>query len=191
VAEDLRLLFADGVVVVGLGSLRHTSLVAPTIARALNVAETDHTFSVRHALTRYLRDKHLLLVLDNFEHVLGATEVLMEVLIECLDVKMLVTSREPLHIHGRASFPYRRSHCRLQIPYLRAAIVRYGAVQLFVDRAQAVKPDFELTDANARDVALICNRLDGLPLAIELAAGRTKLLPPATLWRVWTRAYRF
>jgi len=182
VAEDLRLLFADGVVVVGLGSLRHTSLVAPTIARALNVAETDHTFSVRHALTRYLRDKHLLLVLDNFEHVLGATEVLMEVLIECLDVKMLVTSREPLHIHGESEFPVPS----LALPPTdslpeRAAIVRYGAVQLFVDRAQAVKPDFELTDANARDVALICNRLDGLPLAIELAAGRTKLLPPATL----------
>jgi len=182
VAEDVRSLFSDGVVFIGLGSLRQASLVAPTMARALNVSEAGNPLSVRKALTRCLREKYLLLVLDNFEHVLGAAEVLTEVLTECPDVKMLVTSREPLHLHGESEFPVPP----LTLPPTnptpeKAALVRYGSVQLFVDRAQAVKPDFELTDANAQDVALICNRLDGLPLAIELAAGRTKLLPPATL----------
>ena len=182
VAEDVHSLFSDGVVFVGLGSLRQASLVAPTIARALNVSEAGNPLSVRRALTRCLREKYLLLVLDNFEHVLSAAEVLTEVLTECPDVKMLVTSREPLHIQGESEFPVPP----LMLPPTnptpeKAALARYGSVQLFVDRAQAVKPDFELTDANARDVALICNRLDGLPLAIELAAGRTKLLPPATL----------
>ncbi len=181
VAGELRPTFADGVAFVDLGALQQATLVPSTMARALGLADAG-SHSPQNTVIQYLRDKYLLLVLDNFEHVLSAAGSLSELLAECPDVKMLVTSREPLHLHGEGEFPV----SPLALPPAdsiseKVVIARYGAVQLFVDRAQTVRPDFELTDANARDVASICTRLDGVPLAIELAAGRTKLLPPAAL----------
>ena len=133
-------------------------------------------------LTAFLRDRQLLLVLDNFEHLLPAAPVVSDLLRACPGVKILATSRAPLHLRGEREYP---------VPALAlpdpsrpepvAQLMQYEAVRLFVERAQAAKPDFALTDENAAAVAEICRRLDGLPLAIELAAARVKLLPPQAL----------
>src|SRR5262249_6010331 len=123
-----------------------------------------------------------LLVLDNFEHVLDAAPELGELLAACPQLKLLVTSRSPLHLAAEHELPVPP----LQLPDLTrrpdpASPSPYDSVVLFVERARAVKPDFALTGANAQAVAELCVRLDGLPLAIELAAARTKLLSPRVL----------
>jgi predicted ATPase/DNA-binding CsgD family transcriptional regulator len=129
-----------------------------------------------------LQQKQLLLLLDNFEQVVTASVQVATLLAACLQLKILVTSRQVLHVRGEREFAVQPlelpdpSH----LPDLRA-LSHNAAVALFIQRAQAVKPDFELTSANARAIAEICVRLDGLPLAIELAAARVKLLPPQAL----------
>src|SRR5207248_9749438 len=133
-------------------------------------------------LQAYVRDKHLLLLLDNFEQVLATAPKLSDLLSGCLHLKILVTSRAVLHIRAEHEFPVPP----LALPDFThlpesEALSQYAAVALFLERARAVKPDFELTPANARAIAEICIRLDGLPLAIELAAARSKLLPPQAL----------
>ena len=126
----------------------------------------------------------MLLLLDNFEQVTAAAGVTTELLGDCPEVKLLVTSREPLHV--RAEHVYRRAAAGLP-PAGRGPVSRprsssgYEAVQLFVDRARAVRPDFQLDDDNAAAVGDICRRLDGLPLAIELAAARLRLFSPEAL----------
>ncbi len=133
-------------------------------------------------LKTYLQDKHLLLLLDNFEQVVTAAPLVAELLDACPEVKVLVTSREVLHLRAERQF----SVLPLSLPDLKhlpdaETLPKYTAVALFVQRAQAVKPDFQLTKGNARVIAEICVRLDGLPLAIELAAARIKLFPPQAL----------
>ena len=133
-------------------------------------------------LTAFLRDRQLLLALDNFEHLLPAAPVVSDLLRACPGVKILATSRAPLHLRGEREYP---------VPALAlpdpsrpepvAQLIQYEAIRLFVERAQAAKPAFALTDENAAAVAEICRRLDGLPLALELAAARVKLLPPQAL----------
>src|SRR5205814_8915859 len=124
----------------------------------------------------------LLLLLDNFEQVLAAAPRLSDLLSDCPHLKILVTSRAVLHIRSEHEFPVPP----LALPDLthlpeREALLEYAAVALFLQCAQAAKPDFQLTGANARAIAEVCVRLDGLPLAIELAAARIKLLPPQML----------
>lgn len=181
VANDLLPDFADGVCFVPLAPIRDTALVVPTIAQILGVKEARDE-ALPDLLKIYLRDKQLLLVLDNFEQVLAAAPKLSDLLAICPHIKMLVTSRAVLHIRGEHEFPV----SPLALPDLThlpesEPLSQYAAVALFTERAKAAKPDFQITPANAQTVAKICIRLDGLPLAIELAAARVKLLPPQAL----------
>ena len=126
----------------------------------------------------------MLLILDNFEQILEAASSIAEILSACSQLKVLVTSRAPLRIRHERQIPV----APLALPDLgqladAESISNYAAVTLFIERAQAVKPDFLLSRENAATVATICNRLDGLPLAIELISARVKLLPPAALLR--------
>ena len=181
VATELLEDFPDGVSFVPLAPISDPDLVMPTIAQVLEVKETL-VQSLLDLLKAALRDKHLLLVLDNFEQILPAAPHLTDLLAACPQLKLLVTSRATLHIQGEHEFPVPP----LALPDLAhlpepAALSHAAAVTLFLERAQASKPTFQITPANARAIAEICVRLDGLPLAIELAAARIKLLPPQAL----------
>jgi predicted ATPase/class 3 adenylate cyclase len=186
VATEVLDMFADGVCFVPLAPINDPALVALTIAHLFGL---EHTHAGKRAaivhmeyLKAFLQDKHFLLVLDNFEQVVSAAPDLVELLIACPHLKMLVTSRAALHVHGEQEFPVPPLALpkRTQLPALEE-IAQYAALALFVQRAQAVKSDFVLTRANAHAIAAICLHLDGLPLAIELAAARIKLLPPQAL----------
>jgi predicted ATPase/DNA-binding CsgD family transcriptional regulator/Tfp pilus assembly protein PilF len=171
--------FADGAVFVGLEALRDPAEVIPTIARTLSIAEKGGQ-TVDTLLDAALRDRHQLLVLDNAEQVLDAAPALAHLLSACPRIVLLVTSRTPLHLRGE----YELALAPLAVPDSRAtpdSLRRYAAVELFLERGQAVRRDFELTETNARTVAEIVTRLDGLPLALELAAARVKALTPETL----------
>ena len=175
--------FPDGIHVVELSSIRESALVAPAIAHALEIRRTDDQ-PVLSRLKAVLRRAEMLLVIDNFEHVLEAAPMLSELLQSCPRLTALVTSRSLLQIAGERNVPV----LPLPVPptaLLRdtsaAALSKIESVHLFVERVQAVQPEFELTAANASDIAAICMRLDGLPLAIELAAARSVLFPPAVM----------
>ncbi len=181
VAADLLADFADGVCFVQLAPISDPELVVPTIAQLFDIKEAGD-WSLLERLQSHLQEKHLLLLLDNFEQIISSAPSLAELLAVCPHLKILVTSRAVLHIQGEQEFPVPP----LAVPVLahlpeHEALAAYAAVALFLQRAQAVKPGFQLTKANARAVAAICARLDGLPLAIELAAARIKLLPPQAL----------
>lgn len=185
-AEQVRDHFRDGVVLVALASVSDEKLVAAKIAETLDLMPLNGGSPLTH-LKRELRDKELLLVIDHFDRVLGAGHILTELLAACPHLKVLVTSRERLHVYGESEFRVAPLPCPelTELPYQAADLVErvadYPSVALFVQRATAVQSDFKLTPSNARAVAEICARLDGLPLAIELAAARTKLLPPHAL----------
>jgi predicted ATPase/DNA-binding CsgD family transcriptional regulator len=173
--------FKDGVFFVSLASIREPGLVLLTLGQTVGAQETVGR-SIMEFVTDALNDKHMLLLLDNFEQVISAAPLVVELLSACPHLKVLVTSRETLHLRGEHEYPVPP----LSLPdlkYLPALQVlsQYGAVELFIQRALAVKPDFVLTDENASDVAEICARVDCLPLAIELAAARVKLLPPQAM----------
>jgi len=173
--------FADGVCFVPLASISDPEQVMPAIAKALGLWEALDRPLLDH-VRDYLREQHLLLLLDNFEHVAAASPQLAALLVSCPHLHLLVTSRAALHLSGEYAFPVPP----LPMPDLTQledaqALAQVAAVRLFVERAHAIQPAFELTQANARTIAEICVRLDGLPLAIELAAARVKLLPPQAL----------
>lgn len=181
VAAALLDTFADGVGFVALAPISDPDLVAVTVAQTLGVNETSSQPLVSR-LKDFLRNKQLLLVLDNFEHVLAAAPLVAEVLISCPRLKVLVTSRAALGLRGEQHFPL----SPLLLPNLtelpaQESLVDFPSVALFVARAKAVNPNFDLTAENAPTVATICVRLDGLPLAIELAAAWSKLLSPQEL----------
>ncbi len=181
VAANLLDGFADGILFVSLAAVRDPGLVIPAIAQALGMKEIASELP-RDTLVASLRSKRLLLLLDNFEQVIAAAVVVADLLATCGHLKVLITSRSAVHIQGEHEWPVQP----LLLPALDrfadlTALVRSPAVQLFVQRAMAVKPDFCLTAANSVAVASICIRLDGLPLAIELAAARIKVLLPGTL----------
>jgi predicted ATPase/DNA-binding XRE family transcriptional regulator len=181
VAERLASAFLDGVIFVPLASLGDSSLVASAMAHQLGVREAAGQ-TLAEALTAHLRDKRMLLVLDNFEHLRPAAPLVTELRAGCRSLKFLVTSRVRLRLSGEREVPVPP----LALPSAGSALARdelaiVPAVQLFVARAQDIKADFALTDENAPAVADICLRLDGLPLALELAAARVKILSPATL----------
>jgi predicted ATPase/class 3 adenylate cyclase/DNA-binding XRE family transcriptional regulator len=173
--------FADGVYFVALAPIRDPALVIETIAATLGVKEGGDQ-PLPSLLKRHLRDKQLLLVIDNFEQVSDAAPLVAELLETAPRLKALVTSRACLQIYGESEFPVPP----LALPDPRRLpsleqLTQYEAVRLFIARARAVKPDFDITNENAPAVAEICVRLDGLPLAIELAAVRIKVLTPAAL----------
>ena len=165
-AADLLDDFAGGVFFVGLSVIVDPSLVVPTIADALGVKEAGG-LSPDESLQRFLRERELLLVLDNLEHLLDAAPQISEIVLKAPSVKAILSSRAPMRVSGEQEYP---------VPELADP----DAVALFTERAQAIKPDFHL-NGDAPAVAEICRRLDGLPLAIELAAARAKVLSPAAL----------
>ena len=181
VAAELIDRFADGVFFVNLAPISDPALVVPTIAQTFEVKEIAEQ-SLLDLLKVSLRDKHLLLLLDNFEQVVSAASQVTDLLAACLKLKIVVTSRAVLHVRGEQEFavPPLAVPDPKHLPDL-VALSQYEAVALFISRAQAIKPEFQVTNANAPAVAEICARLDGLPLAIELAAARIKLLPPQAL----------
>jgi predicted ATPase/DNA-binding CsgD family transcriptional regulator/tetratricopeptide (TPR) repeat protein len=181
VATDLQGGFADGVCFISLASLRDPDLVLPTVAHALGLTETGD-WPLLERLYASLQKKHMLLVLDNFEQVATAAPRLSELLLICPHIKLLITSRAVLHIGGEQEYAVPP----LAVPDLQhlpepEALSQSAAVALFLQRAKAIKPAFQLTSANLGAIAEICVRLDGLPLAIELAAARINLLSPRAL----------
>jgi predicted ATPase/DNA-binding CsgD family transcriptional regulator len=173
--------FADGTVFVDLTPIRDPALVLPAIAQTLDVREiSDRPLAER--LAAFLKPRQVLLLLDNCEQVLDAAPVVVHLLTACPAVQVLATSRAPLRVRDEYILPV----APLAVPESVAAIdlstlARTEAIELFVERARASNPNFVLTVENASTVAAICNRLDGLPLAIELAAAKTRLLPPQAL----------
>jgi predicted ATPase/class 3 adenylate cyclase/DNA-binding XRE family transcriptional regulator len=196
--------FADGVFFVSLAPIRDPGLVASAIAQALGIREVGGE-SLATTLQIHLRTRQLLLLLDNFEQVLEAGPLIAELLAAAPRLKVLITSRALLRLRGEhdapvppltlpprppSSSPIRRKDNRLSSSAWERALegedgwqrlTQYEAVRLFIERAVAVRPDFQVTNANAPAVAEICHRLDGLPLAIELAAARVRLLPPQAI----------
>ena len=181
VANDLLADFADGVYFVPLAPISDPDLVVAAITQSLGVKETGKR-SLLDLLHAHLLDRHLLLLLDNFEQVVSAAPQLSELAAVCPRLKLLVTSRAVLRIRGEYEFPVPS----LALPDLAdlpgaEMLSRYAAVAFFQERAKEARSGFQMTPTNNRAVAEICVRLDGLPLAIELAAARIKLLPPQAL----------
>ena len=187
VANELLREYDDGVWWISLAPIVDPRLVLSEIAAAFDVVEGGA--SLPDAIRSVARDRTMLLVLDNFEQVLEAARAIGQILAAAPHVRALVTSRSPLHIHGEHEYAVPPLTLPpLDLPLTPAALAGYGSVALFVELASAVKNDFALTAENARAIAEICVRLDGLPLAIELAAARVKLLPPqAMLSRIQNR----
>jgi predicted ATPase/class 3 adenylate cyclase len=178
---DLVEVFRDGVFFVSLAPIRDRELVLPTVAQTLALREVPGE-PISKTLASYLAEKHTLLVLDNFEQVLDAAREVAELPARCPRLSLLVTSRERLRVAGERAFAV----SPLQLPDEQgdlAALSANEAVALFATRAAEATGDFALSEENAATVAAICRRLDGLPLAIELAAARTASLPPAALLR--------
>jgi predicted ATPase len=173
--------YADGVHFVSLAPITELGLVVSTIAQALGVREQGSR-PLLDGLQDLLREKQLLLLLDNFEQIISAAPVVVELLVVAPALKVLVTSRASLHLSGEHEFAVPP----LSLPDLQDLppldrLTHFEAVHLFIERAQAVQSDFALTKENAAAIAAMCHHLDGLPLAIELAAGRIKLFPPQAL----------
>ena len=173
--------FPDGVYFVPLSAIHDPELVPSAVAQALSISTTGSRRPI-DALLDYLRQKRTLLVLDNFEQVLDAASVASRLLEGSAGLRVLVSSRAVLRVSGEQEFPVPP----LGLPDLKAlpglaALSQFEAVRLFIERAVAVKPDFQATNENAPAIAGICERVDGLPLAIELAAARVKLFSPQAL----------
>ncbi|HJT58245.1 MAG TPA: adenylate/guanylate cyclase domain-containing protein [Ktedonobacteraceae bacterium] len=181
VAAELSDDFTDGVFVVALAPVNDPAQVIPAIAQTLTISEASER-PLFTLLQAFLKEKQLLLLLDNFEQVGDAAVMLAELLATCPRLKVIVTSRVGLHVRAEHEFvvPPLSVPTLKQLPDLKT-LSHYEAVTLFIERAQAMKPDFSVTNTNAPAVAAICAHLDGLPLAIELAAARVKHFSPQTL----------
>ena len=181
-AEELAAELRDGAAFVGLAAVREPSLFGSSLAQALDVSDMGDT--VEEVLVAHLRDRNTLLVLDNLEQLVPDVELVSRLLATAPRLLVLATSRTPLRLGGEHEYPV--PPLALPEPGSRPSfeeIVSNDAVRLFAARAGAVDPDFQLDEGNAAAVAELCARLDGLPLAIELAAARSKLLPPEAMSR--------
>src|SRR5215218_1013900 len=187
-AADLLDDFPDGTFFVPLATLTEAQLFFSAVAETLGVRETGEQ-PLKETVKDYLGQRRLLLVLDNFEQVLEAAAAVSELVGGAPGLKVLATSRTSLRLYGEHEFPVPPLALPdLERPPPLERLTHYEAVGLFVERAKAVKPDFKITNESAPAVAEICVRLDGLPLAIELAAARIKMLPPrAMLQRLTSR----
>lgn len=174
----LRTSFPEGVHFVALASITDPQLVIPTIAQSLGLWQSGEASPLERLKTHLFGQQ--LLALDNFEQVLSVAPQLAELLAVCPELKMLVTSRSPLRLTGEHEYAV----SPLAVPERNSPtsdLQSFASVRLFLTRAQALKPDLQLDDANASAIAQICARLDGLPLALELAAARIKVLPPQAM----------
>lgn len=184
VAQDISHSFPGGVYFVPLGAVSDAGLIASVIAQTLGVREAAGQPLLEN-LKEHLRSSSsapMLLLFDNFEHLVASAPIVTDLLAAVPGLKVLATSRAALHVYGEHEFPVPP----LALPDPRSlpsleALVQYPAIALLIQRARAVKPDFEITQENAAAVAEICVRLDGLPLAIELAAARLKFLSPSAV----------
>jgi predicted ATPase/class 3 adenylate cyclase/Tfp pilus assembly protein PilF len=181
VAADLLEDFSDGAFFASLATLSEAELFLPAVAETLGLREIGEQ-PLDETLKDYLHERRMLLLLDNFEQVLGAAPAVTELLAGAPGLKVLVTSRAPLGLYGEQEYAVPP----LSVPDVRhlpdlKTFSQYEAVRLFIERAKAAKADFSITNESAPAVAEICVRLDGLPLAIELAAARIKMLPPKAL----------
>src|SRR5436309_10137146 len=181
-ATTVRHEFAEGVYFVPLASISDPELVLPTLAHVLGVREGGDG-RLLERLQVQLGEQQELLLLDNFEQLVQASPQLAELLSVCPHLSMLVTSRTALRLHGEQEFAVQPLALpdRAHVPASAEAVSAYAACALFAQRAQAIKTTFQITPASAPIIAEICLRLDGLPLAIELAAVRTRLLSPQAL----------
>jgi predicted ATPase/transcriptional regulator with XRE-family HTH domain len=198
VAEQVLDQFPDGAVFVDLSPINEVDQVMPAIAEALGLKDLAEA-SQAAALQSALRRKDLLLVLDNFEQVISAATQVATMLGSALKIKVLATSREALHIGGENEFPLaplsfpvftENTETATQKQRLKD-LEAFPAIQLFVERARAVQSDFRLRMDNAADIIEICSRLDGLPLAIELAAVRIKMLTPRAMLQQFDRRFQW
>jgi predicted ATPase/DNA-binding SARP family transcriptional activator len=181
VAAKAQARFADGVFFAALAAIRDPTLIVPTIAAALELTEAPGQ-PLLESLKHHVRDRDVLLVVDNFEQVVEGAPYLAELLAAAPGLRLLVTSREPLRVSAESEYAVPP----LGVPDLDqlgdlGSISRVESVELFVQRAQAADRRFRLNDDNATDVAAMCARLDGLPLAIEMAAARIRALPPRAI----------
>lgn len=184
IVESLAAKFKHGAAFVILTPVVQTELVLPTIAAALGIQKISGE-SVSEKIRNFLGTKNLLLVLDNFEQVVEAAPQLLPLLGSSPNVKILITSREALRVQGEYEFPL----SPLSVP--NDSFLDSAAVQLFIERARAVKPDFAILDQTGSRVADICRRLDGLPLAIELAAARVQTLSLSTMLEQFDRRFEW
>lgn len=177
VAAEVSDRFSDGVFFVPLASISDPALVPSAIAQALQIPVAGNQ-PVEERLRDWLKGKRLLLVLDNFEQVLPAASIVADLLRSEESMRILVTSRASLRLYGEHEYPVPSLRLPKRLPDDPERLSQFEAVKLFIERAVSVRPDFRVTNDNAPSVAMICSRLDGLPLAIELAAARIKVLPP-------------
>jgi predicted ATPase/class 3 adenylate cyclase len=179
-AADVLDGFPNGVFFVNLASIFDPSLVVPTIAQTLGLRERPSE-SPDETLREHLRDAKMLLLLDNFEQVLAAATDVASLMVSASRLKVVVTSRTPLNLSGEWTYDVPPLPVPSEAVRRPESLAQYDAVALFIQRAQAVKRDFAVSSENAPAIAEICVRLDGLPLALELAAARIRTLPPKTL----------
>lgn len=183
IARDVTTGFPDGIFWAALASVREPEAVSFAIAKELGLQE-DTLLSIEEVLVRFFRDKRALLVLDNFEQIVGAAPVVEKLFLSCGQLYILVSSRIVLQIRGEQEYPVSPLH----VPPPNSShdpkdLQQIASVALFVQRARSHRPNFQLTPDNGQAIAEICIRLDGLPLAIELAAARTKIFTPEALLR--------
>jgi predicted ATPase len=181
VAAEMSDQFPDGVFFVALAAVSDADLVVPVLAKTLGVRESGSR-SILENLKENLQQKQVLLLLDNFEQVVSASLQIEELLLACPHITVLITSRALLHIQTEHIFAVPP----LALPMItdlpkNKTLEQFASIALFVQRARAIQPTFQVSQSNARAIAEICVRLDGLPLAIELAAARIRLLPPQAL----------
>jgi predicted ATPase len=178
IAEEVRAEYPGGTFFVELSPITDAALIATTIAQALRLREEPNR-SVLESVKERLREARVLLILDNFEQLVAGAPVVGDLLQAAPSLTVLTSSREALHVRGEQEYavPPLGLPDIAHLPPI-AVLSQYDAVALFIQRARSVRPDFEVTNANAPAVAAICARLDGLPLAIELAAARIKVFPP-------------
>lgn len=179
-AHDVKVKFSDGVYFVSLASISDPLLVIPTIARALGLYDTGQQ-PIRETLIEYLLDKNVLILLDNFEHVIVAGPAISELLSRCQLIKIIVTSRAPLRIRDEHIFPVSPLGIPVEIENTQTDANMFPSVKLFIERAREVNPGLQLSPENMQAINEICRKLDGLPLAIELAAARVNVLTPTAL----------
>ncbi len=180
IAAEVSDHFSDGVFFVPLAPISDATLVPSAIAQALQIPVSGNQ-PVDERLRDWLKGKRLLLVLDNFEQVLPAGSMVTDLLRSEESIRMLITSRAPLRLYGEREYPVPSLRLPKRLPDDPERLSQFEAVRLFIERAVAVRPDFQVTNENAPSVAMICSRLDGLPLAIELAAARIKVLSPQAI----------
>lgn len=180
-AHALTSNFQDGVFFIPLAPVTDSDLVASTIADVLELQDSGNQ-SMEKTLVDFIKDKNMLLVMDNFEQVVDASKVISEILAHCPSVQIIITSRSSLHIRGEYVYHLLPLSIPGEMQLMDDAQFNTNpAIELFITRAKAANNQLQLTDDNKTAIATICNKLDGLPLAIELAASRTKLFQPAAL----------